>query len=187
MVAFRGILSVIHFASEIFVADLFSDFLNDPRAETYLRLRRALMGAPEYDPISSSLTEFAGLVDGGDHDAVRAAIPGLMSNFLLSPSAHFLMAASARDSGDTAGLDRETTMAQACLHAIADTGEGTAQAPYRCVHVSDEYDLAGAMGHTVATQRSEVRDGRFHDVLVFDDGTEMHFDVTEIMAVMAEG
>lgn len=172
--------------TEIAVADLLSDFLDHPEAKTYLALRTALMGSPDYDAMSAVLTDFAILVEAGDHGAVKAAIPLLMPNYLLSPSAHFLIAASAKNAGDTDTEEQEKTMAQACLHGISDTGDGTADAPYRCVHVSDEYDLANARGQAVTTHRSDVLDGRHHDVLVCADGAEIWFDVTETIVAMAE-
>ena len=168
------------------MADLFSDFLNRPDGATYLPLRRVIMASAEYDPQSTALLDFAELVETGGRDEVRAATPALMATHLLSPKAHFLMAASARASGDEAGAGREVSMAQACLHGIAGTGEGTAAAPYRCIHVSDEYDLADAQGLRVASARQETRDGRFHDVLSCGDGTEIWFDVTESVAIMAQ-
>jgi hypothetical protein len=145
------------------------------------------MASVEYDPQSTALLEFADLVATGSRDEVRAAIPALMATHILSPRAHFLMAASARAAGDEAGAGREVTMAQAFLHGIAGTGEGTATAPYLCVHVSDEYDLAEARGQSVTSARQESRDGRVHDVLVCGDGTELWFDVTESIAVAAQG
>jgi hypothetical protein len=168
------------------VADLFSDFLDHPGGATYLPMRRVIMASAEYDPQSTALLDFAELVETGGRDEVRAATPALMATHLLSPRAHFLMAASARAAGDEAGAGREVTMAQACLHGIAGTGEGTEAAPYRCIHVSDEYDLADAAGKGVQSARRELRDGRFHDVLSCEDGTEFWFDVTESIAVMAQ-
>lgn len=168
------------------VADLLSDFLNRPGGSTYLPLRRVVMASAEYDPQSTALVDFADLVATGRRDEVRAAVPGLMATHILSPRAHFLMAASARAAGDEAGAGREVAMAQALLHGIAGTGEGTAGAPYRCVHVSDEYDLAEARGLTVRTARQVVTDGRSHDVLTCGDGTEIWFDVTETIAAMAQ-
>lgn len=168
------------------MADLLSDFLDTPNGETYLALRAALIHSPDYDAASGALNDFAALVEAGDHDAVKSAIPGLMAQFIISPTAHQLLAASAKQAGDSAMQKREEAMAMACLHGIADTGDGSAEAPYRCVHVSDQYDLAGAKGHTVTGQSSDVQDGRFHDVLACEDGSEMRFDMTEILAVMAQ-
>jgi hypothetical protein len=168
------------------VADLLSAFLDTPNADTYLALRAALIHSPDYDAASGALTDFTELVKAGDHEAVRAAIPSLMAQFLVSPQAHMLLATSAKNAGDSAMQKREEVMAMACLHGIADTGDGSAEAPYRCVHVSDQYDLANAKGLTVTGQTSDVQDGRFHDILFCDDSSEMHFDMTEILAVMAD-
>jgi hypothetical protein len=168
------------------VADLLSAFLDTPNADTYLALREVLIHSPDYNSNPGALNDFTELVQAGDHDAVRSAIPGLMSEYIVSPAAHFLIAASAKNAGDSAMQEREEIMAQACLHGIADTGDGSAEAPYRCVHVSDQYDLANARGLTVTRQSSDVQDGRFHDVLTCVDGTEMRFDMTEILAVMAD-
>jgi hypothetical protein len=169
------------------VANLFSDFLDRPGGATYLPMRRAIMASAEYDPQSLALLDFGELVATGSRDEVRAAIPALMATHILSPRAHFLMAASARAAGDDAGAGREVALAQACLHGIAGSGDGTATAPYLCIHVSDEYDLVEARGQSVASARQESRDGRLHDVLVCGDGNELWFDVTESIAVAAQG
>lgn len=166
--------------------DLFSDFLDRPGGQTYLPLRQVMMASAEYDPQSAALLDFAELVAAGQRDAVRAAIPTFMATHILSPRAHYLMAASARAVGDEAMAGREVAMAQACLHGITGTGQGTESAPFRCLHVSDEYDLADARGLRVASARQEMRDGRFHDVLKSGDGTEIWFDVTDSIAIMAQ-
>ncbi len=167
------------------MVDIFSEFLEQPDKTRYLRVRGAIIGSLEFDMFSDGLGRLEEMVLAGEHASVPALVPELMPNWLLSPRVHQLLSQSAAERGEEDRAKGEHTLAIACANAIAQTGDGSRDAPYIVTHVSDEYDVATASGKTVTQQRRETSDGRALDVLLLDDGSALYFDVTDGLSAMA--
>lgn len=167
------------------VADRFIDFLRRPTAETFLSIRAAVLDDPDFDPMSDRLRQVEALVAAGAQAAALALVPQLMSCWLLSPSAHAVIAQAARETGDAARAASETLVAQACLFGLMQTGSGTEAAPYRVIHVTDEADVLGFLGRAALSQRRDVADGRFCDVIRDTTGEDHWFDMTESLLRMS--
>jgi hypothetical protein len=166
--------------------DPFSDFLTRPGADTYLVLRREIIGSPDFDTSSDGLKRLEDLIAQGAHTSVPALVPALMPNWLLSPRVHMLLGEAAEARGESGRAANEARMAEACMFGMKETGAGSDAAPFHPVHVSDEYDLAEFLGRAVLSQRREDRDGRAFDVLACADGSELWFDVTDpVLAMIA--
>src|SRR5262245_47220246 len=109
--------------------DLFSDFLANPSAQTFLPLRSAIIATPEYDFYSDDLSQLADLIDRQDYAAVPAKLSALMPNWLLSPQAHQLASFAAEQLGDKDMAQREAYLAKACLQGLLQSGDGTQERP----------------------------------------------------------
>lgn len=168
------------------MADAFTEFLDRPGAETFLELRRAVIGSPGFDMFSEGLQQLEQMVDDGAHDAVPGLMPELMPNWLLNARTHSLLSQSAEARGDSGRATSEARMAEACMFGLKDTGDGSPDNPFAAIHAADEYDLVAFLGKQPAEQRREDRDGRAFDVLTCTDNSEVWFDITDGVVAMAE-
>lgn len=160
------------------MADLFSDFLEDPTEDTFLRLRDVILADPDYNFNSDEVESLIESFTGGDHAGVLAALPGLMPSWLLSPRAHFLAARSAEQVGDEETARWENYLARACLRGLLRSGDGTTARPFRVTHVADEYDLLNHLGKEASGQRQEFGATGVLDLIRCVDGSEICFDAT---------
>jgi hypothetical protein len=62
------------------------------------------------------------------------------------------------------------------------TGDGTRASPYIVTHPTDEYDVLAALGLKSAGQSLTERHGRLYDIQLCEDGRELWFDVTDLLA-----
>ncbi len=167
------------------MADLLTEFLDNPNGETYLPLREAIIAMPEFDMFSDGLTRMQDYMDADAPENVLAMVPELMPNWLLSPQVHSLISQAAEARGDAARARSESLMFEACMYGLSQTGDGSAAAPYAVVQVADEYAIAQFLDKQPTGHRRDVRDGIVIDVLTCADDSEICFDVTENLAAMA--
>jgi hypothetical protein len=163
--------------------DLVSDYLADPGPAALDRLRAAARTAPNFTAdLDVTLDRtVAPLIASGAYDEAVTALEDLMPGALLSPSAHGALSQALGRSGRTEDAEREATVARAALDGILATGDGSAEHPWSVLRVGDEYDVLRSLRRT-RTRQTLVRDaGRTIDVLVCDDGSELHFDVTGLV------
>jgi hypothetical protein len=165
--------------------DALSDFLNQPKAETYLALRKAILAEPEFDLFSDGVRQLEAVVESGAHDQAPEMTAALMPNWLLSARVHSLLSQSAEARGEAQRAEAERLFAEACMYGLKSTGDGTPEAPFIPLHPSDEYDLVAFLGQEGVTQRREDREGRAFDVLTCADDSEVWFDVTDAVLAMA--
>jgi hypothetical protein len=158
--------------------DLFSDFLANPSATTFLPLREAVIAAPEYDFYSDTLQELEDLVGAGNHAAATGMLPELMPNWLLSPRVHQLVGQAAAQLGDKDMAQREVYLAKACLQGLMQSGDGSEGRPYRVTHIDDEYEILNHLGKEVAEQGQVSTATGLLDHFVCTDDSELWFDVS---------
>ncbi|MEM7530044.1 MAG: DUF4919 domain-containing protein [Pseudomonadota bacterium] len=167
------------------MADALSAFLDQPTGDAYLTLRTAVIAAPDFEPYSDGLARLEALVSEEQHDEVSEIVPELMPTWLLSPRVHLLLAHAAGERSEEARSTSERMFAEACIHGIRETGDGSKESPYRVIHAADEYDLVEFLGKEAQSQRRENDEGTALDVITCTDGSEIWFDVTESLAVAA--
>lgn len=167
------------------MADLLSDFLDNPAGDTFLPLREAVIAAPEYDMFSDGLNRLGDLVESSDAAGALAMAPELMPNWLLSPQVHYLLSKAAEMQLDTDRTNSEMVMFQACMHGLTSSGDGTEDQPFAVLHVSDEYAILDALDKEPSGQRREMRDGQAFDVVTCSDESELWFDITDSLAAMS--
>lgn len=155
-----------------------AEFIERPCADTFLRLREAVVAAPSYDFHAIDGLTLAERVAAGDLDAVPAALAELMPDWLLSPLMHGFAEQAARHSGDADGAARAAYFGHACLLGLLDSGDGSRQRPYRVTHVADEYDLLDALGKQLVSQWPVQGDDGLYDVMRCSDGSELWFDAS---------
>jgi hypothetical protein len=160
-------------------------FLEAPSARTYRRVREALLdevanASPEALSLTS-LIELAELAAAGEFAALLERTEELSITWALSPRVHYLAAVAAEELGETETAELERFTFQACLEGILATGDGTPDAPYLITYVSDEYDVAAALGLEPRSQSLVEQPGYLCDVVKCLDGEEVWFELTGLV------
>lgn len=149
------------------------------RTGQYDRLRARIVRSDDYEPYSQQLNDIARLIDEARFDLAREQFESSLPNLLLSPRAHEMMAQVAAVEDDPELAAEESRAAMACLEAIAATGDGTREHPYRVLRASDEYDFLAYIRAIMVKQQVVHLDGKHYDVLQCNNGREIWFDITD--------
>ena len=165
---------------EIFVA-----FLSNPTPDTFRAVRDVVVNHPGYDGYSRDLRAMEDAYEQKRFADVKDAFAKAQPNLLLSPAAHLLLSLTLKDEGNTKGSEMERFICYRCVEGIKLTGDGTQARPYLVLRTSDEYDMLNTLGKRLASQHLVHEGGKSFDKLVCDDGAELWFDITEMMAAMA--
>lgn len=142
------------------------------------RLQERVRSARNYTPNLDVERDVQPLLARGAHAEIVALVSGLMPGAYFSPSAHTILAAAHEALGEDELARREQRIARTALAAILDSGDGTAERPWRVLRVSDEYDVLRSQGRRSADQRFVTRDGTDLDHHRCEDGSEAWFDVS---------
>lgn len=156
----------------------FETFIKDGDLRSYHEVRELLAADPRYQPYSSELRRLNDLCAARKCEEMRALMPAMLPNLLLSPSFHLFAGIVARELEDDRTADLEAAVARRCLEALLATGDGSEARPFHIMRVEDEYDVMAARGMEVEDQEPVERDGRYFDVLRDGQGGETWFDVT---------
>ena len=155
--------------------DVMKSFVLSPGEETLAPLQAEIMAAANYDPLVRLESVVSPLVDSGDHQGVVDAVWRMLPGVFLSPTAHAMLAHSYDKLGDEKAARRETKFARLALDALMSSGDGTQDAPYQVLRVSDEHDVLCYVQRTFVAQRVVVVDGHGYDVHLCSDGSEGWF------------
>lgn len=157
--------------------EVMKNFVLNPSEETLAPLQAEIMAAANYDPLVLFESVVSPLMDSGDHQGAVDAIWRMLPGAFLSPTAHAMLAYSYRQLGDEKASQRETKFARLALDTLTSSGDGTQEAPYRVLRVSDEYDVLRYAQLTSVAQRAVVIDGQGYDVHQCSDGSEVWFEL----------
>ena len=166
--------------------DLFERFAGDPSPEHFHQLRERMVAEPTYNPAADDVEVAGRLLAGGEAERAREALVPVMTNYLLSPRAHLLLAAACERLGEAEDARRRRALAEACLRALLASGDGSAERPYLVTRVSDEYDVLDHVGARWTRQSLRRRAGRACDVFDLVGGGETWFDITEAVGRMGD-
>jgi hypothetical protein len=165
--------------------DQFVAFLTNPTRDSFLAIRALVAAHPNYDGYSDDFRAMEDALDRNDPAGVKDAFGRAQPNLLLSPGAHLLLSVALRSEGNEQAADVERLICFRCVEGVQLTGAGTAESPYLVLRTSDEYDLLSALDKRLASQHLVHDNGKSFDRLVCDDGSELWFDITEMMAAAA--
>jgi hypothetical protein len=166
--------------------ELFVTFLTTPSIDTFRAIRDQIAKHPRYDGYSQDLRDMETAYQEKRFADVKNTFAQAQPNLLLSPAAHLLLGLVLRDEGNAKGSELERFICFRCVDGIQLTGDGTQTRPYLVLRTSDEYDLLSALGKQLASQHLVQGDnGRSCDQMVCADGSEVWFDITDMMNAMA--
>ncbi|GIW96877.1 MAG: hypothetical protein KatS3mg111_0210 [Pirellulaceae bacterium] len=162
--------------------DDFIEFVRRPSQETFLAVRQQLLESEEFDPTDDALHRIDRLLFEERYEEAGQAIAEAMPNFLLSPRMHLMIAYLAEKQNDEEARDTERYIASACCAGIESTGDGTMESPYRVMRPADEYDMLDFLGLEFKNQAMVADGQRRLDVIHCADGTQVFFDITELVS-----
>jgi hypothetical protein len=165
---------------EIFVA-----FLTTPTSETFAAVRNLVVNAANYDGYSQDLRKMEDAYQQKRFADVKNAFAQAQPNLLLSPGAHLLLSITLRDEGNAKASEMERFICFRCVDGIKLTGDGTQEKPFLVLRTSDEYDMLSTLDKQFGSQHLIHDKGKSFDKISCADGSELWFDITEMMAAMA--
>jgi hypothetical protein len=166
--------------------ELFVAFLTTPSIDTFRAIRDQIVKHPRYDGYSQDLHTMETAYQEKRFADVKNAFAQAQPNLLLSPAAHLLLSLVLRDEDNAKGSEMERFICFRCVDGIQLTGDGTQDRPYLVLRTSDEYDLLSALGKEFASQHLVHGDtGRSCDRMECADGSEVWFDITQMMNALS--
>ncbi len=163
------------------IDERFAAFVEEPTSDKFLSVREQIIGDPLYDPYSSALQRVELLHEAGDFQLVLDEAVALEPLWRLSPRLHYLVGTASSELGDTIGTEVRKHYSRACMCALLDTGDGTAEAPFLATYLSDEYDVLRYLDAELEHQQVVELAGGHFDVLTTGRG-ELWFDATDLVA-----
>ena len=165
--------------------ELFVAFLTNPTPESFRALRAVVVNSPNYDGYSQDLSDMERALDEKRFADVKDVFARAQPNLLLSPRAHLLLSQALKEEGNEKASDLERFICFRCADGVTNTGDGTRARPLVVLRTSDEYDVLNVQGKRFAGQHLVHEGGKSYDRVVCADGSELWFDVTDMMAAMA--
>ena len=162
----------------------FLNFLQNPTRDSYIRLADQMANSPDYDPYSNELRALEHLIETQQFAEVMKQIPEVMARWVLNPRIHMIGSMAASRMGDETTAKMEGMIALGCLRGIEATGDGTREQPFVVCYTADEYDLMMSKDKEAKGQMLVDEGGKPYDVMRFEDGSEMWFDISRPYSVM---
>lgn len=170
----------------------YARFLALPSRATFLAARRVWLEnqslrEKKFAPLTpAELQTVAELLAAGEANDVIECVHGWRSRAAFSPRAHYYTAEAHGLLGDHEAAEMERWVFSACLQGILATGDGSRRRPYVICQLSDEYDVLKLLGLQGKKQHLVQRGRRSCDVLTCEDGTQVWFNVSDLISVPAE-
>ena len=164
--------------------DEFLSFLQNPTRDSYIRLADLMASSSDYDPYSNELASLEHLIETAQFAEIMKQVPEVMSRWVLNPRIHMIGSMAASRMGDETTAKMEGMIALGCLKGIEATGDGTRERPYVVTYTADEYDFMMLRDKEAKGQALVEEDGKPFDVMQFEDGSEMWFDISRPYAVL---
>lgn len=159
--------------------DLIYEFLKSGSMEAFWTLRERVLESAEYQPGSTLMAEiWSEFEDQGPVSEERCR--QLFPNFLVSPTAHLMLAKMHKAREDERSFQMELRFFEMLLEALMATGKGTPDEPYRVTRVDDEISLCRALQADITDLECRWVDGRLHDILKTPQGA-LHFRVDDVL------
>lgn len=166
--------------------ELFVAFLQNPTLESFRAIRDMVVNHPNYDGYSQDLHDMENALEQKRFADVKNAFAQAQPNLLLSPGAHLLLSLALREEGNTQNSELERFICFRCIEGIQSTGDGTQERPYLVLRTSDEYDVLSVLGKQFVSQALvNGENGKSFDKMTCADGSELWYEITEMMDAMA--
>ncbi len=151
-----------------------------PSGSTFLAAYQALSRSSR-TLAADEVSHLLALLESRERAALAAALDDLPPLSALSPAVHWISRQAARAEGNEEDALLEEFLLDACLTAILDTGNGSAESPYVVICTADERHVCQALGLEPGPQALLHDSGLALDVVQCLDGTDVWFDVSRLV------
>ena len=124
----------------------FERFVDSPTPKRFRELQQAIIAGPDYDPMSDDLRRLSHHFHSKRFESVLIAAEMLYPQWQLSPMFHYLVGNAALEVGETSQAEAEKHASRICLEQLFDSGDGSANSPFRITYLSDEQDISARLG-----------------------------------------
>ena len=157
-------------------------FLNRPTEQKYRWLRRSVMNESQYDPRAAEIIRIELQLATDNPKQILDQTGRLAWFWQLCPRWHFVRARAFEKLGWQRRTSASVARMQSCLRGALSTGNGSRQAPFSAVFLTDQSDLMQVIGEKTRYQQLVQVAERRYDVITSHDGQDIWFDVTELLA-----
>ncbi|MEO1529579.1 MAG: DUF4919 domain-containing protein [Planctomycetota bacterium] len=162
------------------------EFIQSPSRDSYLAIRREIIGSDVYEPYSDEINTASELYTQEKVEQARKTIQNGMPNLMLSPRAHRFLGFLHHKLGDSHAAQVEMMIGDACVEGILSSGDGSQERPFIVTRTSDEHEVIEHLGKQLK-QQSLTHDAGLHlDLLECTDNTEYWFDITDAYNQLAK-
>lgn len=163
----------------------FARFVEQPSRATFLAARSAWLTLNVAPLTPADLQSVAELLAAGEAAAVIKRVHGWKARAAFSPRAHYFAGEAHALLGELDQAECERMVFTACLQGILATGDGSRRKPYLISQIPDEYDVLKLLGLNCEKQRLVQNKSRSCDVLSCEDGSQVWFNISDLVAVPA--
>ncbi|MFT3786253.1 MAG: hypothetical protein QM770_08815 [Tepidisphaeraceae bacterium] len=156
-------------------------YLSNPSPATYAALRKRVVSDPAWQPYGTDLQQLRDAIDAKQYDVALQRFQSAPVSLLLCPEAHVLASRALDAKGDALGADVERMLGSVFLAGIRGTGNGSLEKPFVVSRIEDERAVLGVLSKKTTTQMLvHTETGRHLDVWQCEDGSQVHFDITDV-------
>ena len=155
--------------------DQYEQFLAEPTAYRYRRVRRLLMQCC-WPVDARSLQEANQLIERAELDEAERLLEMHLPAWLLSPRCHFLAEKIAVGRHDSESEHADRFQMHACLKGILRTGDGSASSPFLVTYPTDAMDVTWALHLNPRSHQMVRADHGCLEIISCDDGRDVWFD-----------
>jgi hypothetical protein len=163
------------------IAAALAAYLKTPSSENFGYLRETVERSPHYRPYGKETAAIRALLGEEKYQEAYDSMRLMMPNYLLNPGIHQFSGSALKklDRNEEAGFEFQFSML--LTKSILSTGDGPRNV-LTFLYVIDEYDVLSRLQTKKMVQQALHEDGnKYYDVLEFEDGNEVWFDVTSPM------
>lgn len=162
--------------------DYYQAFLEAPSREGFLKLQEEVQTEADFCSAGSFVDQLADWCQRGCYEQMFEQTELMPFAWVASPSAHLYasIAAQQMGCGDDAELERFIT--ESILQGLLETGDGSANDPYRITYLSDRQDLLAYFSLNVEKQRLVRSSAGMMDVVTTSTGDDLCFLLGDLAA-----
>jgi len=155
--------------------DHYQAFLEAPSRERFLKLQDEVKTEADFCSAGSFVHQLANLCQRGCYEQMFEQTEMMPFAWVASPSAHLYASIAAQQMGCEDDADLERFVTESMLEGLLQTGDGSADQPFRVTYLSDRHDLLAYFSVNVEKQRLVRSPSGLMDVVTTTTGDDLCF------------
>ncbi|MBI1247410.1 hypothetical protein GC197_06130 [bacterium] len=155
--------------------DHYQAFLEAPSREGFLELQKEVQAEADYCAAGSFVDQLSDYCQRGRYETMFQLTELMPFAWVASPSAHLYASIAAEQAGCPDDAELERFLTETILQGLLETGDGTANRPYRITYLSDRHDLLAYFSLNVEKQHLVRSAQGTMDVVTATNGDQICF------------